>query len=108
MKSFSLLPRAKRKSKGCSTVYQGQNETKRVANYPENMFFVKKCDCTCGYWCSRVYIQIHFDKLFGVCTEFLFSSNMAQQKYLSKFQKYLFKISCKAVILGVNYIQPKP
>lgn len=71
------------------------------------MFFVKKCDYTCGYWCLCVYIQIHFIN-FGVCTEFLFSSNMAQQKYLSKFQKYLFKISCKAVILGENYIQIKP
>lgn len=55
-----------RKLKGCSTVYQGQTKLNQSCKLHRNMFFVKKCDCTCGYWCLCVYIQIHFDKLWSV------------------------------------------
>lgn len=54
-----------------------------------------------------VYTAKHIFVSFRLLTEFLFNSNMLQQKYLLKFPKHTFKIPCKEVILGENYKQIK-
>lgn len=55
-----------------------------------------------------MYILKQISISFGLCAEFLFDCNMAQQKYLLIFQKNTFKTPCKEVILGENYTQIKP
>lgn len=55
----------------------------------------------CAYSPKQILIS------FGLGTELLLNSSMAQQKYLLKSQKNSLKDPFKVVILGENYKQIK-
>lgn len=60
----------------------------KVTNYTEACSS-KECDFPCGCECMYISKQIFIG--VSLYTELLLNSNMAQQKYLLKFQKNTFK-----------------